>query len=272
MSLQLQIENTSTCNAGCTFCPYPQSKRWGGVMDRDLYWKILQDAADVPLVTQITITGLGEPTLDPHLLWRVEQARKAKPDSRIDLFTNGVYMTPDRFDSLRNAGIDGMTFSLNAVNADQHREVMKLDGKFDTVCSNLDYALENRGSVHIEIHAVEVAGWSKEDTVAFYRRWGHVRMGGHGQMIREGNWTDRNTRREFKPNEYCFRATTYVYVLYDGRVSACCFDPTGKMTFGDLRTQSLREVYNSEPYVKFREAHFEDRADEYDICAKCTRI
>lgn len=274
MSVQLQIENTSTCNASCGFCPYPAAQRWGGMMSMDLYRKILDEAEGIEAITQVCITGLGEPTLDRFIVDRVRYARDKKPYAIIDMFTNGVYLTPDKFEALKAAGISSVQFSLNAVSEEQHREIMGLKDKFDTVCKHIDYAIEHRGGVNVEVRAV-INGdiFTRSDGYDFYERWGERGKGGHGALINEGNWAGENrTMRSFDPKEACHRALSQIYIMHDGRVTTCCFDPTGTQVFGDLSKQTLREVYASDRYLKFREAHWEGRAEEYAICKSCTRI
>jgi radical SAM protein with 4Fe4S-binding SPASM domain len=243
-------------------------------MSMTLYRKILDEAAGIPLITMVCITGLGEPTLDPYLVERVRYAREKKSEALIDVFTNGVYMTPEKFCAVRDAGISSVQFSLNAVRADQHEKIMGLKKKFDLVCRHIDYAIEHRGPTKVEVRAV-INGqeFTQLDGYDFYERWGVRQDGGHGALITEGNWaSDNRTIRSFDPKEACFRALSQIYVLWDGKVTTCCFDPVGTQVFGDLSKQTIREVYASEPYVAFREAHDQNRADLYDICKNCTRI
>lgn len=276
MSIQLQIENTSVCNAACSFCPYPvvSKMRTMGNMPLDLYKKIIDEAATIPLISQICITGLGEPLLDPHIIARVDYARKKKPDAFVDVFTNGVYLTPARFIALRDAGVSSIQVSLNATDADQHKKIMGLDGKFDKVCENIDFAIKNSEKCGIEVRAViDNDNFTRSDGYIFYDRWGVRGKNGHGMLIQEGNWSgDGRTIRDFKPNEACFRALSQIYVLFDGKVTSCCFDPVGKQIFGDLSKQTIREMYSSPDYVAFREAHADNQADKYEVCATCTRI
>ena len=276
MSIQLQLENVSVCNASCSFCPYPvvSKSRKLGNMSMGLYRKILDEVASIDLITQICVTGLGEPLLDRFVVDRVGYAREKKPKVIIDLFTNGVYLTPEKFEALKVAGISSIQVSLNAVNGEQHKEVMGLVGKFDLVCSNITYALLHRDGVNVEVRAVMNGDdFTRTDGYDFYDRWGERGKGGHGALISEGNWaSDNRTMRAFDPKEACWRALSQIYVLWDGKVTTCCFDPEGKQVFGDLNVQTIREVYSSPGYVAFREAHDQNQADKYDICAKCTRI
>jgi radical SAM protein with 4Fe4S-binding SPASM domain len=241
-------------------------------MDMDMYKRIIDEAKGVPQIQDVKLTGLGEPTLDRFLEERVKYAKDAGLYTQI--YTNGIPLTPKRHDSLRESGLDSIVFSLNAVRSDQHDRIMGTKGKFGTVSSNIAHAITNRGDRHVEVHAVcNGDQFNQDDMVEFYKSFGDARQGGFGLCINEGNWAGENrTTRNFKPNEHCHRSTEHIYVMVDGRISACCFDPTGKLILGDLRKQSLREAYNAETYLAFREAHVANRADIYEICATCTRI
>lgn len=257
------------------FCPYPTSQRMKGLMPMPLFRKIIDEAATIPQISQLCITGLGEPLLDPKLVERVRYARECLPGRFMDLYTNGSYLTPARFDALRDAGLSCISVSLNAVRADQRRDVMGLDD-FERVCGYIEYGIQHRGMVLLQVKAV-VNGdsFNADDSAEFYKRWGALRAGGYGQTVWEGNWAGVN--REAGPprtlNENCHRALGQIYVTWDGRVTPCCFMPDAdQVCLGDLKTQTIREIYNASGYVTFREAHDDRRGKDYDYCARCTAI
>lgn len=265
--MELQIENISTCSAACHFCVYPKLNRKGNSMPMALYRKIVGEAAQSKHIDTVKITGLGEPTLDPLLEERIRLAKEA--GLKTEIFSNGSHLTPARFDSLKEAGLNSLVVSLNAVRQDQHEAIMGLVGIFDRTCSYIEYAIANRGDMSVLVRAVYTGDtFTYEDAKLFKERWGIC-----GDCVAEGNWSgDNRKRRDFDPNEACHRALNHIYVMYDGRVSTCCFDPAGKQVFGDLNTQTLQEVYSSEKYYTFREDHYNDEAAKYEICANCTRI
>jgi radical SAM protein with 4Fe4S-binding SPASM domain len=269
--IEIQIETITTCNARCHFCIYKDhQERWGKSMDMDLWRKIIDDVGAIPTIFALKPLGLGEPLLDQRLEERIEYAR-GKVDF-IYIFTNGILLTPERSKSLRDAGMNTIIVSLNATNSEQHEKVMGVKGKYNLVCSNIEAAIAL--GLDVEVHTVWNGDqFDKIDAFNFHSRWGNVSTGGHGFVVIEGNWAgDNRVIRPWKPNTHCFRATTQINVLWDGRVSTCCQDLLGRMIFGNLNTQTIREVYNSEAYTKFREDHYYDRADKYTICAGCTRI
>jgi len=247
-------------------------------MSMELFQKIVDEAATISIIDELCLTGLGEPTLDPKLVDRVKYARSKLPNARIGIFTNGVHLTPAKFEVLRDAGLSHMVVSLNAARASQHEAIMGLKNKYYVVANNAKYAVSNRGKISIEVRAVASEGnWTEADSAEFLALWGQSGKGGFGQIILEGNWAGANRdSRSFKPNEACGRALGQIYVLADGKVTTCCFMPTADVEealMGDLTKQTIREVYNNNPrYVTFRKDHFEDRADKYTFCAGCSRI
>jgi hypothetical protein len=59
-----------------------------------------------------------------------------------------------------------------------------------------------------------------------------------------------------------------MYIHADGTVSPCCFDFNKGMRLGDMKEQTIEEVYRGEPYRKLRQAHRECNFDDY-ICKGC---
>ncbi|MGE5360025.1 MAG: SPASM domain-containing protein, partial [Bacteroidales bacterium] len=56
-------------------------------------------------------------------------------------------------------------------------------------------------------------------------------------------------------------------VLWDGRVSLCCADFDGKVILGDLRTQTLTEVWNGTAFRMARRIHLAEGGP--GICRTC---
>jgi radical SAM protein with 4Fe4S-binding SPASM domain len=274
----------NTCNARCHFCTYasPLNVAPKGVMSMDLYRKIIDDAKEIPEIDSIAFSALGEPLLDRFLVERVAYARKARPDwTPFEVYTNGVGLTPAKFEALRDAGMDSLTISLNAVNPAQHEKIMGLKGKFGQVCENANYArTHDEGKVDVLVKAVrDDVDFTLDDQVRFYLAWGmRLRpdlMPGHGQVVWMCNWAGAVPTvegRQIDPDSTCARALMQLSVLWDGKVTMCCYDPLNTFPLGDLNHQTIKEIYNSEKYTTFRVDHDEGRAAKYDLCKGCTRV
>jgi radical SAM protein with 4Fe4S-binding SPASM domain len=243
-------------------------------MSEELFHKIADEAVEIDLISYVMYHGLGEPLLDARLEKFIAYFKEKKQSVGANLFTNGVYLYNKRFDTLKEAGLNSLVISLNANTQEQHERIMGIKGKFDQTVEQIVYAIANRGDMNVEVHAVNNKDtFPNEEAIKFIETWGIRDKGGYGLTVVEGNWSDENrTIYEFKPNQWCSRSTSAIYVTYDGKVTTCCFDPLAKNVFGDLNTQTLREVYASDKYVQFRKDHVDDKADRWDICKKCTRI
>lgn len=289
MGIQLQIETTNVCNADCVFCPYSTHTRPKGTMDLDLFKRIVDEAATVETLEKLTLTGLGETLLDRHLVERVRYARERLPvHVYIDLYTNGTFLTPLRTDALIEAGLDVLYVSLNATNAEKRREVMHLDdyervveqtqyavAAFDLRAAKLGHPSPKRNRWRVIVKAVA----SKDlmelgDPEQFQRAWrGDHEVGGNAYLHLEGNWAGATGQKmRTQPREACHRALSQIMVLWDGRVSLCCFDSEGAVILGDLNHQTLREMYAGEPALHYRLAHHEGRRSELPLCNTCTGI
>ena len=236
-------------------------------MAMDLYKRLIDQAHDTDVVTSIGFAGLAEPLLDRFIVERVQYARSLR-DWVIDIYTNGVYCTPKQFDALRAAGLSRLTFSLNAVRSEQHDKIMGLKGKFQIVCDNIKYAIKNAGSVKVMVHTVvDGEHFTNDDAFIFGQIWRE-----HSKLVWEGNWVgDKKVERKIDYNAPCFRATDQVTVSSEGIVNMCCVDPFGKYRFGDLKVNTLREIYNSPQYMAFRSLHVNNQAAQHPACGTCSR-
>jgi molybdenum cofactor biosynthesis enzyme MoaA len=274
---ELNFGTTGYCHAKCKFCIYPSKENAAlpkGHMNLGLYKKIIDEAATIPQIDVLVFSGLSETLLDPLFTARVAYAHAAKPTWRQELYTTGVLLTPEVFEKLKKAGLTAVMISLNAVRPEQHESIMGLKGQFELVCDNIKYAIEHKDQMHVDVRAVySKDDFTMEDVMAFYKRWGHASLGGYGKVNQEMNWADQlgRTISTFDPNESCIRALGRITVYWDGRVPLCCLDLLVKHPFGDLKTQTIREIYNSEAYTKFRELHRDNKAAQHPACAVCTR-
>jgi radical SAM protein with 4Fe4S-binding SPASM domain len=276
--IQLHFETVGACDARCVFCCYDSEenrKLPKRPMPMPLFQKIIDDAATIPQIEQVAFAGLAEPLMDPHIAERIAYTKKARPNWRTEMYTNGARLTPERFEAIKVAGLDILVISLNATSPEQHEKIMGLKGKYDLVCAHADYAIAHKGSMtHIDVRAVVTGDtFTEADAATFLRRWGVTSLGGYGKLISERNWAGANrTVVPFDPNSCCSRALEQISVHRDGRVNRCCYDPLSKYSFGDLKTQTIREIYNSEKYVDFRLMHHENRVGEDAFCAGCSRV
>jgi MoaA/NifB/PqqE/SkfB family radical SAM enzyme/dienelactone hydrolase len=104
------IEITTRCHAGCTFCARTRFNRPAEDMPADLFSRILDL---LPHAYRITMVGLGEPLLHPRVTDFIAMA--VAQGRRISLVTNGMNLTRSLSAELIKSGLSGITFSLDSI-------------------------------------------------------------------------------------------------------------------------------------------------------------
>ena len=58
-------------------------------------------------------------------------------------------------------------------------------------------------------------------------------------------------------------------ILWDGRVVPCCIDFVGEYLLGDVRKESLLEIWNGDKLVELRKKIIGRRYKEVNLCKGC---
>jgi molybdenum cofactor biosynthesis enzyme MoaA len=143
---EIHLSVTGRCNIECKFCSYAHERAYSDYVDVDHIAKL-----DVfrYLHTLRLSSGIGEPTLNPHLPDIIEYVANEFPQIEMNFFTNGTTLN-------RRGLIDALVYktgwinvSLNAATRETWRDLCEKD-MFDQLCSNLrelHRAKRERGAV-----------------------------------------------------------------------------------------------------------------------------
>jgi MoaA/NifB/PqqE/SkfB family radical SAM enzyme len=260
----VQIESTNLCNAKCVFCPRDEMHRRQGIMDFDLFRKVVDECAALG-ITHVRVHNYGEPFLDRELVEKVRYA-KSKGIAEVGMISNGSLITEDVARGMIDAGLDAINISVDAGGKEVF-ESTRLHLDFDTVIGNVRTLARLRkesGRTHPKLILSFVRQNDSSDEQAFIDEWRTVADKIHITDLH--NWAGTlNDRTEVQFP--CYRLWLTFTVLWDGRVSMCCADFDGRHIFGDLRTQSIAEVWNSPLYRAARREHLESGGP--GICRSC---
>ena len=259
----LQIETTNLCNSQCEFCIHKDLHKMGvkfGTMSDKLFDKVLKDALEFSELEVIVPMLLGEPLLDKKIILRMKKINKMLPGIKIKLFTNCSLLTPEIVKKLQKIDNLTMNFSLNGINKETRKELMGLDD-FSKCADMIDLYVQS-GRKHI-VTIVQNPEVSKEEVLEFAKSKPDWDIG----IIPYKNWSgDKfNATRQ----THCHRAIAQMPIMWDGKVNLCCME-YGKVIFGDVNKQSLKEIWESKYRQMYCNAHFKG---EYlkGVCANCTR-
>ena len=102
---QIEIETCSICNRNCEFCPVSLRKRPAEFMKTELFHKIIQELKEINYQGLISLHHYGEPLLDDRLEDFIKEIRAELGNNRIEINTNGDFISTERYNSLKNAGL-----------------------------------------------------------------------------------------------------------------------------------------------------------------------
>lgn len=271
--LHIMIENTNACNYRCPFCPHWKMTRKIGFMSFELYKKIIDECAELE-VNFVDLHQFGEPLLDPMFAERVAYA-KAKGIELVTTNTNGSRLAIEMSRSLVKAGLDRIVISLDAATEETYEKV-RPPGSLRNVEDNIKNLIRIRESL----------GTSKPEVVLDFvqqpenRHEMHIFMSKWRGIVDKmcisymHDWAESIDKRveEFHGSsnrEPCKLLWTDMVVSWDGRVPLCCVDYDNEVVLGDLRNETIDQVWSGERLRRIREAHLRNEFDEVPLCARC---
>jgi hypothetical protein len=242
-----------------------------GVMDFELFKQILDDIInETNQYKVLTFPGMGEPLLDSTLNKKINYAKSL--GFSILILTNGSLLTPDRFKQLEDLGVESIRVSFYASHPIAYADVHGVSaGKFYIVRDNLLKICNIKSSTKLLMTYNQIEGYNGSTTSEWIEYWGDkVDL---LEVWRPHNWAGGGRYRPIQNKKLrtCGRpCNTPLQIQVDGTVNMCCFDYDGQLYLGDLKTQSLKEIFDSEEYLKILSAHgsgiFEDSGL---ICEHC---
>lgn len=292
----LQIEIITHCNLGCIMCPRTvslaraasaeQQKAWQRWMPYATFLMVLDQ---FPGVQTLSLHGIGEPLMHPHLFDMVSAA--AQRGVQVRFTTNATLLDQDRCERLIASGLHRLIVSLDGATAAAY-EAIRPGAKLEKVLENLRtltglrrWTGATRPRIEIAMVVQALNAMEAPDLVALAHE-----LGADGvilspmqppetdlaelacdvetwrSVVREARTKSRqlgiplhvrggrpvHPRRDPKPTWRCMHPWFSAVVTLDGEVMPCCniHDPASSM--GNGLTESFTEVWNGSRYLSFR--------------------
>ena len=263
----MRFEVTTKCNYNCVICPREKLTRKLETMSLDLFKQIFDRiTSEAPQYDTLTFPGMGEPLLDMGIEEKIAYARSKCPTMPVNILTNGSLLSPERFLRLQDLGVSSIRISLYGHDDESYTRVHGISNHtmYSTLRENMlrICELKTTTSVILTYNIVEgmndgvFEAWTSfwKDKVDLLEVW------------RPHNWVDGRDYRAVQGAmlKTCGRPFNGpLQIQVDGTVNMCCFDFDGKLTLGDLKTQSLSEIFSASYYSKLKNCH---ETGEYAGC------
>lgn len=283
------VDPSDVCNFRCKFCPTGDIELMKKVgrslktMDFELYKKIINDVCEFKKpIKVLRLYKDGEPLLNPRFAEMVRYAKAKKCAERIDTTTNASLLNPKINLEIIKAGLDRINISIEGVNENQYSEFSKYKIDFDKLVANIRHLYENRGNCEIIIK-IPGDGLSEEDKKKFYEIFGDIADGVYIEHIMSC-WPEFELRgvevnqkvgiygQAIKEVQVC----PYVFYSFsinsDGSVSACFLDWSRKLIIGDVKKESIKDIWNGEKLLSYQKMFLEKKRKQHPICGNCGQM
>jgi len=273
----VMIDTTSRCNLACAHCPNSilsgEEGFWGD-LDRDLYFKIIDEIAAEAPDTLVRPFNSGEPLLRKDLAEMIGYAKR-KGIRTVSITTNGTVMNQRVRARLMEAGLDHMEVSIDAATGETYEKIRR-SPLFDKVVENTVAYIEESASLvpHRKVSVSFVLQTENRHELETFRRFweGRADQVDIREYHQHNNLMDDAGRFAHKTNRYrhpCPYLWDRIIINHDGKVRFCEGDWRAEHSIGDVRKQSLKEIWLGEHYRRLRQQHVDGTFD-HPFCQPCT--
>ena len=280
------IEATNLCNYHCNYCPQSnptQGNLKKGRMSIDLFEHILKKISAVKPVSQLYLTGTGEPLLHPELERFISLSNQS---GFIPSFSsNGSLFAKERIATLLSSGRFSLTVDFSP--SKEIYETHRAGGCWKTVRTNLHDLLTSKKKSGDDYPKIEVRDMStislstpiqrKESLVHLKEMFKNLPVDRFSQL-QVHRWTGnidsnlvpaRSKRGKYK---LCTHPWSIFVITWSGEVVACCRDFEAGYVVGRIDgEQGIMDIWNSQKMKSLRRALARKRPQEIGICSDCDR-
>lgn len=230
---QINIEISAACNRKCSYCPVSLYPSKQSLIEDDVFDLILDRIREIGWTGPVDYIHYNEPLLHPEIVGLVERTKRALPKAHpIMITSNGDKLDVPLARRLITAGAEQFNVTRHPPHSD------KWDRRMDEVRRTFP------GHVHF-LNSPGDEGWTN--------RAGLIEPPGPSFLVDTCHSPENLT------------------ITKDAKIVLCCNDFFKAHIMGDLKTQTLREVYYGEPMATLRREV--RRGDiKLDMCKKCLSI
>lgn len=271
--LYLILEPVSACNLRCPFCMqvdenFTSNKKMMGMMELELFKKII-DEAHQSGTQAITLTGRGEPTLNPHLGEMLEYCKGKFMEIKMN--TNATLLNEKLIHQILKSDLTDLVFSVDSYYKEEF-ESLRVNANFEKVVDNVRKFKEIKEEFYPDSSCVTRASGvqvsEKQNIKKFEEFWKEiVDFVVYVRMI--DRWDLYNNSKDMMSNTPCHYLGRNLSIYFDGSVNPCDIDYQGELTVGDLNDKTIRELWNGDEYKKLFDAHKQNSRKDYFPCDRC---
>jgi MoaA/NifB/PqqE/SkfB family radical SAM enzyme len=291
--MAIYMEPTNICNFRCVYCPESFAdfkERSGGLhrLDAAAFASVLDQIAALGRLKVLHFYMMGEPFVNRALPDFIRAAVDRSVADRTCVTTNATLLNAEVIDRVLASGLDYLRISIYGGTEEAFaRRTQTPSIKLSRVVANVAALRRRRdelGATTPSIYVKMIDTGDPGENATFLETFRP--LADEVALEPVMNWNDPDegnlaqvSRDEMLANPYFRHAKRscafpfYTLVIHsDLRVSVCCVDWAKQAVVGDLKTESLTEIWRGDRLRDFRLAHLRGERQTLPACAQCTYL
>lgn len=217
---------------------------------------------------KVDLHGYGEPLLDDTLGEKVQLAKHKWPNARLRIITTlGVANGAEKVAELARLGLNSVEISYYGDDEEAYRKAHGVNA-YKLATTNIEQ-LRNLQPNGLEIIVRSLDGADQQEVCEEHQQENAITK---GKLHNFGSGRNFNRAPKGTCSVVAGLRSRILQVTWQLDVIPCCFDYNAEIKLGNLRVQSLEEIFSSETYSSFIEAHISGNirnVSPCDTCEKC---
>lgn len=272
------IETCNNCNAKCIMCPKGQKGTSSlQLMDDSLFEKIVEEIRHYSdWIEMICLNSDGEPLLDKKIGWKIKRLKEIGI-KHVNISTNAQLLTTETIQEFINYGLDDIRISLDGYTKETFEKI-RVGLDYEQIKNNVLQLIQMRNQANspmaIRVRMVELEQ-NREEREEWQKYWrSKLSKIDKVQLMPMHTWSGKIAEEEQKRIEYyadrpCVSVFSSFPVNYDGKVQLCDSDIEQQMIMGDIKAQTIKEIWQGEKFEIIRGWHANAERNKVEICRGC---
>ena len=286
------MEPTNICNFRCKYCPesfenFEEESGGRFKLNNDDFELIAREIENIGTVKTLNFYMMGEPFGNKNLLAYITRIKERGAVDRVIVTSNGSLLKPSLHAGICASGLDYLRISIYGAFEETHRartgsaiKLERIKGYLAALKNYRDNLGLNFPQIYIKMIEVsdplenkaflsEFSPLGDEVCIEPVMNWNDPKEGNLSQM----NTLDLLATPHFAHRKDVCPFPFYTLVIHsDLKVSVCCVDWNKKIVVGDLRKQSLDQIWRGTSLNYVQRIHIERRRGQLESCRDCTYI
>mgnify|MGYP001198959049 CR=1 FL=1 len=304
------IETTNYCNMTCVMCPrtiYMKRKNiWinDDMFDEcikkirpyknerlEKFYEWLKENTDFKkdeksengfyfsiISNHLVLHGYGEPFLDKFLIKRIEACKKLEIPTYFSC--TPATMTIEKAVKAMESGLGVLKFSIDALNDNDFKKIRGKKANYTDSVEKILKLIEIKRERNLKTLLVPCMisfGQSDEDKKKeeeFLNFWSDKDVYAYVKSL-DNKWLDNEKNKNVKnfshyEKQYCEYPWTSLTIMADGNVVPCTQISNNEIVLGNVKENTLEEIWNGKKYKDFRQMHIDGKFPKGHKCKeKC---